>query len=311
MQRILVTGGAGYLGSILVGHLLGEGWSVTVVDNLIYGQHSLFHYCANERFSFTRGDVRDERLMRDLIPRHDVIIHLAAIVGATACDRDPLTATSVNFGATELINRVRSPQQMMLFPCTNSGYGTRSSEVYCTEETPLEPISLYAADKVRAERMLLEGGQAVSLRLATVFGMSPRMRIDLLVNSFTYHAVTDRHLVLYERHFKRNFIGVEDVARCFCFCINNYSAMRGQAFNLGLNDANLSKEELALKIKDHVPDLYIHFAEVGADPDKRNYIVSNAKINRAGFQPRQGLDDGIRQLIKGYAMFGRSVFSNV
>lgn len=308
--RVLVTGGAGYLGSILVGHLLSKGYRVTVLDNLFYRQRSLLHYCSSDRFEFVFGDVRDESLMRYQVARNDVIIHLAAIVGAKSCERDPQLTRSINFESVALLERIRSAQQMVLFPCTNSGYGTKSGDVYCTEETPLEPISLYGITKVNAERLLLDNGNAVTFRLATVFGMSSRMRLDLLVNDFTYRAVTDHYLVLYEKHFKRNFIGIEDVARCFCFGIENYDRLKGEPFNVGLNDANLSKEELAFKIKEHVPDLYIHAAEVGSDPDKRNYMISNEKINARGFYAQQSLDDGVHQLIKGYRMIRQNEFAN-
>ncbi len=309
--RVLVTGGAGYLGSVMVGQLLGQGYKVTVLDNLFYNQQSLFQHCSNDAFDFVFGDVRDEAIMRSLINNHDAIIHLAAIVGVPACNRYFGLGTSVNLDAVVSFSKFVSPHQMVIYPCTNSGYGTKSGEVYCTEETPLEPISNYGETKVKAERILLDKGNAISLRLATVFGMSPRMRVDLLVNDFTYKAVTQGYLVLYEKHFKRNYIGVEDVARCFCFCLENFQNMAGEPYNVGLNEANLSKEELALKIKSFVPKLYIHSSEVGSDPDKRNYIISNDKINRKGFVARQSLDDGIRQLIKGYSMFGRGAFANV
>jgi len=308
--KVLVTGGAGYLGSILVGRLLAEGHRVTVLDNLLYSQYSLFQYSAHPAFDFAFGDVRDEATMKPLVGRHDAIIHLAAIVGAKTCDRDPILTRTVNHESVLLLNRLRGRGQMVVFPCTNSGYGTRSGEIHCTEETPLEPISLYGVTKVEAEKALLDQGSAVCLRLATVFGMSPRMRLDLLVNDFTYKAVTQRYLVLYEKHFKRNYIGIEDVARCFCFALENFEAMQGRPYNVGLDDANLSKEELALKIKEYVPELYIHEAEVGSDPDRRNYIVSNERIRAAGFRTTQSLDDGIGQLLKGYRMIRRTEFTN-
>ncbi len=309
--RVLVTGGSGYLGSVVVGHLLNQGYEVTVLDNLFYNQHSLFQYCAHDSFDFIFGDVRDESLMRKLVRGHDAIIHLAAIVGVPACNRYFGLVEAINLDSVVLLSSLVSKQQMVIFPCTNSGYGTKSGDIYCTEESPLQPISSYGETKVKAEQLLLERGNAISLRLATVFGMSQRMRIDLLVNDFTYKAVTQGFLVLYQKHFKRNYVGIEDVARCFCFCLENFPSMAGEPYNVGLNEANLSKAELALKIKDYVPNLYIHGAEVGSDPDKRNYIVSNDKINNKGFLPRQSLDDGIRQMIKGYRMMGRGEFANV
>jgi nucleoside-diphosphate-sugar epimerase len=309
-MRILLTGGAGYLGSILVPRLLEAGYRVTVVDSLVYGTHSLFHVCASERFDFVRGDARDERLIGELVREADVILPLAAIVGASACDRDPLMAESTNLGAIRMVNRLRSKDQLLIFPTTNSGYGTQSGETECTEETPLQPISLYGRTKVEAERLVLDSPNAITLRLATVFGMSPRMRLDLLVNHFVYAAVTDRYLVIFEKDFKRNYIHVRDVADCFVHCIGAADRMVGRPYNAGLDSANLSKEELALKIGEHVPGFYVHFAEIGEDPDKRNYIVSNQRLREAGFEARRSLDEGIRELLKGYRMLGRPPLKN-
>ncbi len=309
--RVLVTGGAGYLGSVLVEHLLQAGYRVTVLDNLMYGQTSLFHLCANPRFEFAMGDVRDEPLMRRLISGADILTPLAAIVGAPACDRDPWLARAVNLEAIRLLNRLRSPSQLVICPTTNSGYGTRSGATYCTEETPLEPISLYGQTKAQAEVELLGSPNAISLRLATVFGLSPRMRLDLLVNHFAYAAVTDGYIVIFEKDFKRNYVHIRDVADCFIHCVEHAERMVGQPYNVGLDAANLSKEELALAIKEHVPSFYIHFSEVGSDPDKRNYIVSNQRLREAGFQARRSLDEGIQELLKGYRLLGRRPFSNV
>ncbi len=308
--RVLVTGGAGYLGSVLVGHLLQRGYQVTVLDNLLYGQASLLGYCRDPRFDFVPGDARDERVLRDVLPKHDAIIPLAAIVGMKACDRDPLMARSVNLDAIVLLNRLRDPGQPVLMPCTNSGYGTQSGDLYCTEETPLEPISLYGVTKVAAERELLNSQNAISLRLATVFGPSPRMRLDLLVNDFTYRAVSDGFLVIYEKDFKRNYVHIDDVAECFGYCLEHFDAMKNEAYNFGLNDANLSKAELAASIKQYVPSLLIHFAEVGSDPDKRNYIVANDKINRQGIAAHYSLDTGIQQLLKAYRLLPRGAYRN-
>jgi nucleoside-diphosphate-sugar epimerase len=309
--QVLVTGGAGYIGSVLCETLLDAGYKVTAVDNLMYVQHSLFHLCANPNFQFVWGDARDERLMRRLAAEADVLIPLAAVVGAPACDRDPRLATSVNLEAVRLLNRIRSPRQLMVYPNTNSGYGIKTSDQFCTEDTPLEPISLYGKDKVQAELELLGSPNAITMRLATVFGMSSRMRLDLLVNHFVYAAVTDGYLVVFEKDFKRNYVHVRDVADCFVYCLGHAQQMAGRAYNLGLDTANLSKAELVMKIKQHVPRFYIHFAEVGSDPDKRNYIVSNQRLREAGFEARRSLDDGIRELIMGYSMFGRGMFRNV
>jgi len=308
--RILVTGGAGYIGSVLTEHLLAAGHHVHAVDTLNFGVGP-FHLAHNPHYEFTFGDVRDERIMAGLVKNADVIIPLAAVVGAPACDRDPVLARTVNLEAIQLIDRLRSKSQGVIYPTTNSGYGTKTGEVFCTEETPLEPISLYGRTKCEAEALLLQSGKAITLRLATVFGMSPRMRIDLLVNSFVHEAVNRGYIVIFEKDFKRNYVHIRDVAACFAHCIQNFEAMKGRPFNVGLDAANLSKAELAEKIKVHVPGFYIHFSEVGCDPDKRNYVVSNQRLREAGFEARRSLDEGIVELIKGYSMMGRKQFSNI
>jgi nucleoside-diphosphate-sugar epimerase len=308
--KVLVTGAAGYLGSILCEHLIEDGYRVTAVDSLIYGQNSLFHLCANADFDFVFGDARDEALIRRVAKDADILIPLAAIVGAPACDRDPSFAQSVNLGAIQLIKRLRSPRQLVVYPTTNSGYGTKTGDVFCTEDTPLEPISLYGKTKTQAEQELLESPNVITLRLATVFGMSPRMRLDLLVNHFVYAAATDGYIVIFEKDFKRNYIHIRDVADCFLYSIENSSRMTGRPYNVGLDAANLSKEELALKVKEYVANFYIHFSEVGSDPDKRNYIVSNQRLREAGFEAKRSLEDGIQELLKGYRMMGRSQFKN-
>ena len=239
------------------------------------------------------------------------MIHLAAVVGAPACDRDVEYATTLNFGSVETLAKLVSKDQKVIYPCTNSGYGTQSGDVFCTEETPLEPISVYGRTKADAEKLLLDTGNAVAFRLATVFGVSPRMRVDLLVNDFTYKAYKDGYLVLYESHFQRNFLGIEDVARGMLFALENYDRIKGEPYNLGLDSANINKLQLAEKIKEHVPKLYIHEAAVGTDPDKRNYVVSNEKLRKAGFEATMTLDEGIAGLLKAYKMFGRSEFGNV
>jgi nucleoside-diphosphate-sugar epimerase len=309
--RVLITGGAGYLGSILCEHLLNAGYWITVLDKLIYGQHSLFHLCNNPFFNFVLGDVRDEEIMRRLVKDADVVLPLAAIVGAPACDRDPLLTRSVNLHAVRMLKRLRSSNQLIIFPTTNSGYGTKFNETYCTEDTPLEPISLYGQTKIMAEAELLETTNTITLRLATLFGMSPRMRVDLLVNHFTYAASKDGYIVIFEKDFKRNYVHIRDVADCFIHCIEHAREMTGKPYNVGLDSANLSKAELAMKVKEYVPHFYIHFSEVGSDPDKRNYVVSSERLRRAGFEARRSLDQGIQELLKGYRMLGRSSLRNV
>ncbi len=308
--KVLITGGAGYLGSILCEHLLKAGYEVTALDNLLYGQKSLWHLCGNPAFEFVFGDARDEALVNKLLSDADVLIPLAAVVGAPACDRDPWLAESVS-DSIRLILKASSKDQLIVYPTTNSGYGTKSGEVYCTEDTPLEPISKYGVEKVEMEGEVLQNENTVTLRLATVFGMSPRLRMDLLVNHFVWSAVSDGTIVIFEKDFKRNYIHVRDVADCFIHCIKNGDAMKGRPFNAGLDDANLSKEELALKIKEYVPGFYIHFSEVGSDPDKRNYIVSNQRLREAGFEASRSLDQGVQELIKGYRMMVRFPFKNI
>lgn len=310
MERILVTGGAGYIGSILSENLLKEGYTVTVVDSLLYGQSSLFALANNPHFAFVKGDVLDEPLMKDLVAKHDAVIHLAAIVGAPACKANPALAQLVNQDSVEMLARHLSPSQKLLFPNTNSGYGIGKQDEECTEESPLTPVSEYGRQKVAAEK-IVHGKGGISFRLATVFGMSPRMRLDLMVNDFTYRAYNDRFIVLFEEHFRRNFIHVRDVANAFVFGLRQYDRMKGQAFNVGLSEANLTKRELCERIKEHVKDFYIHSAEIGSDPDKRDYIVSNAKIESFGFKPQQSLDAGITELLKGFPMLKVNPYGNV
>ena len=312
MTRVLVTGGAGYLGSILVPALLERGFAVTVVDNFMYGQDSLAACCYHPAFSLVRGDVRSMATMKPLLADADIVVPLAALVGAPLCDRDPLAATSTNKQAiVDMLDHL-SRDQRVLLPVTNSGYGVGEAGKYCTEETPIRPVSLYGRDKVEVERILMERHpSAISFRLATVFGMSPRMRLDLLVNDFTYRAVTDRFIVLFESHFKRNYIHVRDVTRAFLHGIDRFDTMKGEIYNVGLSDANLSKLELCHKIQQHVPGFVIHESSIGQDPDQRDYIVSNEKIERTGYRPAFSLDAGIRELIKGYVMIRNTKYANV
>lgn len=310
-MNILVTGAAGYIGSVLVPGLLEQGHEVAALDSFMYNQTSLLDCCFHEKLSIIRGDARDKALVSKLVKRADVIIPLACLTGAPLCFREPAEARAVNLEAVEMLMKVRSQDQMVVFPTTNSGYGTGADGLYCTEETLLNPISLYGRLKTEAEKLVLDSGNSITLRLATVFGISPRMRLDLLVNEFTYRAVNDRFLVLYEAQFKRNYIHVRDIARAFIHCINHFDKMKGEPYNVGLSDANLSKWELCEEIKKQIPDFYFVEAAVGEDPDKRNYIVSNEKIERTGFKPEVPLQDGISELIKGYRIIKRNQFSNV
>ena len=310
-KKILVTGAAGYIGSILVPHLLSLGHRVIALDNFLYGQTSLLAECINGRLEVVRGDARDTSVLRKLMAGCDCVMPLACLVGAPACAQKPAEARAVNFGAIKSIVALSSREQQIIMPTTNSGYGVGQAGAFCTEQSPLKPVSLYGKLKVEAEKTVLESGRGISLRLATAFGLSPRMRLDLLVNDFTHRAVTDRFIVLFEAHFKRNYIHVRDVARAFAHAMENFKAMKNNAFNVGLSDANLSKLELCLEIKKQVPDFTILEAGIGKDPDQRNYIVSNAKIEKTGFKPQVSLQQGIGELIKGFQVIRRNQFSNV
>lgn len=309
--NILVTGGAGYLGSTLVPDLLNAGHTVTVLDNFMYRQTSLNHVCHHPNFSVVNGDIRLESVIVPQMKQADVIIPLAALVGAPLCSQDPVGATTVNHDAIFMMLKHLSKNQIVLMPTTNSAYGTGDENHHCTEESPLRPISQYAIEKVEIEKALMQHPGAISFRLATVFGMSPRMRIDLLVNDFTYRAVYDRFVVLFESHFKRNYIHVRDVSRVFQHALANHDKMKGQIYNVGLSDANVSKKELCEHIHKQLPNFIFIEAPLGKDPDQRNYIVSNEKIESTGYKPSFTLDMGIQELIKGYTMIRNTRYGNV
>jgi len=309
--NILVTGGAGYLGSILVPNLLAAGHKVTVLDNFMFKQTSLNHCAYHPNFSVVKGDIRVEKTIASLMQGADVVIPLAALVGAPLCNLDPVGATTVNHDAITLMLKLLSQDQIVLMPTTNSAYGTGDKNNYCNEESPLHPISQYAIEKVEIEKQLMDHPNAISFRLATVFGMSPRMRIDLLVNDFTYRAVYDRFVVLFESHFKRNYIHIRDVSRVFRHALDNYDRMKGEIYNVGLSDANVSKKELCEHIQKQVPKFIFIDGQVRKDPDQRNYIVSNEKIEATGFKPEFSLDRGIGELIKGYTMIRNTRYGNV
>ena len=310
-HSILVTGGAGYLGSSLAPALLAAGHKVTVLDNFMYNQNPLAHVCADPNFDVVNGDARSVEILKPLVAKADFVFPLAALVGAPLCQRDPIAATSTNRDAIATLCKLMSPQQRIIMPITNSGYGVGEQGKFCTEDSPLRPVSLYGTTKVEAERIALERDNSISLRLATVFGMAPRMRIDLLVNDFVYRAVNDRFVVLFEAHFKRNYIHIRDVARAFIHAVGHFEEMKGRPFNVGLSDANLSKAELCERIKLQVPSFVYLEAPVGEDPDKRDYIVSNSRIEATGYQPAHSLDDGIRELIKGFRMIRNRVYGNI
>ena len=309
-RKVLVTGGSGYIGSILVPALLKRSFRVTVVDNLMHDQHSLLECCADPKFNFIKGDICDEHLISGIIPQFDIIIPLAAIVGAPACRINPTLTRLVNYDAHLNIIQKTSSSQCLIFPTTNSGYGIGEKDSYCTEGSPLHPISEYGRTKVEIEKAFLDRGNAITFRLATVFGISPRMRLDLLVNDFTFRAYKDRFIVLFEEHFRRNYIHVRDVANAFIFGLDNYDKMKGEPFNVGLSSANLTKRQLCEKIKEHFPEFHIISAPIGEDPDKRDYLVSNEKIESLGWKPEYSLDDGIKELIKGYGLLRPNRFSN-
>ena len=301
IKNILVTGGAGFIGSILVPELLRRNYNVTVIDNLMYKQNSLAVCCHFSNFTFIKGDIRDYILMDRLIADADLIIPLACIVGAPVCNANPRTAQEVNYEAHRHIYSLLLPEQCVLYPTTNSGYGIGSEE-WCTEESILRPISSYGRWKVEIERLFLEKG-ALTFRLATAFGVSPRMRLDLLVNDFTYRAWKDKSIILFEDHFRRNFIHVRDIAYTFLFGISMlYKGVRGEAYNAGLSSANLTKRQLCEKIQEYVPEFYIHTADIGEDPDKRDYFVSNEKLEKEGWKCGYSLDDGIKELLNYYSM---------
>jgi nucleoside-diphosphate-sugar epimerase len=302
-MKVLITGGAGYLGSVITGKMLNEGYKVTVLDKLIFNQVSLLSYTSNPNFKFIHGDVRDESLLERLCGESDVIIPLAAIVGFPACASEPELAKEINFN--QIVNIVKycnNKGKKILYPNTNSGYGLGTGQVECDEESPLTPISVYGQTKCEAENFLKTSTDAIIFRLATVFGVSPRMRTDLLVNDFTYKAITDKYIVVFEKNFKRNFIHIQDVADVFLFMLENYDTYKGEVFNVGLSDANLSKQELLEKIQSHVKNFAVSYNDYYEDPDKRDYIVSNAKIELTGWSPNWTVDMGIDELIMAYQM---------
>lgn len=310
-DTVLVTGAAGYIGCILIPDLIDRGFKVIGLDTYTRGDTALAHVVSNPNFEPVCGDARDEGLLKELTSRADIAIPLAALVGAPLCKQDPIAAKTTNYDAIVSLTRIMSKQQRILYPTTNSGYGIGQKGVFCTEETPLNPISLYGVTKVDAEKVILDRGNGITLRLATVFGMAPRMRIDLLVNDFTYRAVNDRAVVIFEGDAKRNYIHVRDVSKTFLHAIDNYSEMNGRPYNVGLSSANLSKLELCDKIREYIPQFVSLTAPIGEDPDKRDYIVSNERLEQTGWFPDHTIDMGIQELIRGYRMIRNGRYSNV
>ncbi|MCB9771399.1 MAG: NAD-dependent epimerase/dehydratase family protein [Candidatus Omnitrophica bacterium] len=310
-MKILITGAAGYLGSIMIPRLLLEGHEIVALDNFMYNQSSLLDVCYHPNLSIIRGDTRDKNLMTKLLKDADAVFPLACLTGAPLCAKDPVGAQTILMDSVRMILDLRSKNQIVIFPTTNSGYGVGEKGKHCTEETPLRPISLYGKLKVEAEQAILEAGNGITLRLATAFGVSPRMRLDLLVNDFVYRAVYDRFVVLFEAHFNRNFIHVRDVAKAFSHSLNNFDKMKNQPYNVGLSDANISKLDLCKEIQKQVKDFYFMEATIGEDPDKRDYIVSNEKIEKTGFKPDVSLTMGITELIKAYQVIKRNQYANI
>ena len=311
MANILVTGGAGYLGSTMVPALLDRGHNVTVLDNFMYGEPSLNHVCYHPNFNVYKGDIRIKSDIAPLLNQADVIIPLGALVGAPICKQDPIGATTTNVDAIKMMLSMLDKDQLVIMPTTNSAYGSGDDNNFCTEESPLNPISKYAIDKVEVENALVEHGNFISYRLATVFGMSPRMRIDLLVNDFVYRAVKDGFVILFESHFKRNYIHVRDIAKAFVHAVDHRITMKGNIYNVGLSEANVSKWELCEHIQKFIPTFTFIESPIGEDPDKRNYIVSNEKIEKTGFKTDVTLDAGIQELIKGFRMIRNTKYGNV
>jgi len=309
--NILVTGGAGYIGSILVPFLLNQNHRVTVIDNFMYKQTSLASSIRDERLTLVFGDVRDESLMKEYISKADVIIPLAAIVGAPACDRDPTAAQSINKDSILWLLKQLSVSQRIIMPTTNSAYGSGDENNFCDEDSPLNPLSLYARDKVTVEKALMDHQKATSFRLATVFGISPRMRLDLLVNNFALRAISDGFVIVFEGHFKRNYVHLLDVVQAFNLAIMDEKNFNGEIFNVGLSEANISKIDLCREIQSIIPTFTYLEAALGKDPDQRNYIVSNKKIEKLGFKPKVSLQSGLIELVKGLQMFNHKPFSNL
>jgi nucleoside-diphosphate-sugar epimerase len=310
-MKILVTGGAGYLGSVLVPKLLKRNYEVTVLDNFLFKQKSAENFKKFKNFNLIEGDVRDLNLLKKIANDFDFIFPLAALVGAPLCDKRPKEAKEVNEDSINYLINILSDNVGLIIPTTNSGYGIGKKDVFCTEESPLNPISIYGSTKVNAEKFVMKRKNSISLRLATVFGMSPRMRIDLLVNYFVYKAVKEKKIEIFEGDFKRNYVHIDDVAEVFLFCIDNFNKLKSNIYNFGIENANLTKTELALKIKKYVPEFQFFKNEFTQDPDKRDYIVSNKKILFTGFKFKWDIDTGIKDLVEKIKELPEGNYTNI
>ena len=308
-MKVLITGGAGYIGSELTRFLLDKGYQVKIVDNLEYGPEPLLRYAGYEGFDFELLDVRRLDILEKCLHEADVIIPLACLVGFPLCRDRPKEAVEVNFDVNKWIAKNKRPEQILIYPCTNSGYGVSKDGSICTEESPLNPVSLYGKTKVDAEKVYQKTEGCCTLRLATVFGPSSRARTDLLVNNFVLKAIKDRILVLYECEFMRNYVHIWDICRVFLFIIDNWEKCKNETFNIGNDSINMNKLQLAQKIQEYIP-VEIIKAEFTQDPDKRDYIVSSQKIYDLGFECKYNLDDGVKQMIKVYKLINRPWYAN-
>ncbi len=308
MKKILISGAAGYLGSTISTYFVNNGYDVIGVDNFFYKKDTLSHLKNHKNFSFFELDVREDQFYNELITNVDIIFPLAGIVGAPLCDKNIDLTYQVNELSIRKLIKSISKDQIIIFPTTNSGYGTTSKDIICTEEMKLNPISHYGRTKVNAEKIILEHENSISLRLATVFGVSYRNRIDLLVNFFVYNAVKHKKIKLFEPNFRRNYIHVKDIAFTFDHCLQNFNLMKSNIFNVGLSEANLTKLNLCKKIKEYIPDFEITIDEFGIDPDKRDYYVSNKKLENTGWKPQITLSEGIEELSNHYSKLNENEF---
>tara|TARA_B100000767_G_scaffold265066_1_gene280708 strand:- start:886 stop:1818 length:933 start_codon:yes stop_codon:yes gene_type:complete len=309
MKKILITGGAGYIGSILTTKLVDLGHKVTVVDLLKYSSSSLNHLYSFKNFNFIHADVQNGNVMKKLISKNEYIIPLAGLVGAPLCEKYKKEAVSVNYKVIKDCVKY-SKNKKIIFLMSNSGYGVGEQNKFCTEDSPLNPISLYGKTKCDAEKEVIKAKNYVCFRLATVFGFSYRMRSDVMVNNFVFNALKDKKLKLFEPHFRRNFIHVRDVVDCILYTINNFKKMQNNIYNAGINSANITKLQLAQLIKKQIKDLKLSTIKGIKDPDQRNYFVSNDKLKKKGFTAKRNLNEGIKELIKGFNIEGLKIKNN-